>query len=90
MAELITQKQIFEGINAILKKQLHIKKDSEIALEAEIINDLGADSLQCVEIQLAIEDKYLISIPDEDLLKMEQERVKVGDVVNYVHKRLYS
>jgi len=49
-------------------------------LETSFIDDLGADSLDSIELAMALEDKFNLEIPDEDVEKMNT----VGDVVKYI------
>lgn len=63
----------------IIAKSLGISLDS-IKDESNFINDLGADSLNIVEIVMEIEDEYGIVIPDEDV----EELNTVGDLKNYI------
>ena len=63
----------------IIAEALGINQDS-IKDESNFINDLGADSLNIVEIVMEIEDEYGIEIPDEDV----EELNTVGDLKNYI------
>lgn len=70
---------IFEKIQKIISEQLGIDSE-EINLESSFIDDLGADSLDIVELIMAVETEFDLEIPDE-----EAEKVKVvGDVVDYI------
>ena len=69
----------FEKIRDIIVEQLQIQED-EIAMETDLMKDLSADSLDAVEIIMAIEDEWGIEIPDEDAEKIRT----VADLVNYV------
>lgn len=69
----------FEKIRDIIVEQLQIEED-EIAMETDLMKDLSADSLDAVEIIMAIEDEWGIEIPDEDAEKIRT----VADLVNYV------
>jgi len=71
--------KIGEEIVAMLIKQLN-KKPDQVATTARIKEDLGADSLDVVEILMAIEDKYGVQVPDEDVMKVKT----VGDVISLV------
>ena len=72
---------MFEKIADIVSKQLGADFD-DIDENTNIMDDLGADSLDVVEIIMAIEDEYGIEVPDEKL-----ENVKtVGDVVGYIEE----
>lgn len=75
----MTQEEIFDNVKAMVRKQLGID-DKEITPEASFIEDLGADSLDTVELIMALEDAYDIEIPDE-----EAEKIKtVQHVVDYI------
>ena len=70
---------MFEKIRACIASQLSIEED-EIKMESSFMNDLGADSLDIVELIMELEEKYDIEIPDEDVEKI----VTVGDIVEYI------
>ena len=59
-------------------------KESEVKSEARLVEDLGADSLDSVELTMALEEEFVIKIPDEDAEKTKT----VQDVINYISKRL--
>jgi len=63
----------------IIVEQLSVEKDKVVS-EASFVDDLGADSLDLVELIMAMEEKFDIEIPDEDAEKI----VTVQDAVNYV------
>lgn len=70
---------IFEKVKSIIADQLGLDA-SEIKMESSFIDDLGADSLDIVELVMALEEEFDIEMPDE-----EAEKIKsVGDVVNYI------
>ena len=69
----------------ILADQLGVEKD-KIKLDSKIADDLGADSLDTVEINQVLEEKFNISIPDADILKIK----KVSDVIDYLKSKLNS
>ena len=56
------------------------KKIDQITLTSRLVEDLGADSLDVVELVMAFEDEFGISLPDEDIAKMKT----VGDIVNFI------
>ena len=63
----------------IIKEQLGVE-ESEVKPEASFVDDLGADSLDTVEILMAIEEEFGIEIPDEDA----ENAKTVGDVISYI------
>ncbi|GAA9302375.1 acyl carrier protein [Helicobacter pylori] len=70
---------LFEDIQAVIAEQLNVDV-AQVTPEAEFVKDLGADSLDVVELIMALEEKFGIEIPDEQAEKI----VNVGDVVKYV------
>lgn len=75
------QSVIDERIKEIIIKQLAVDKEF-VTSQASFINDLGADSLDTVELIMEFEDAFKINIPDEDAKKMQT----VGDVINYIEE----
>ncbi len=74
---------IFEEVKETICQQLKAKPE-DITLETSFIDDLGADSLDSIELVVELEEKFGIEIPDEDA----QEMHTVGDVVNYIGKKI--
>lgn len=75
----MTVEQIFERVQLILVDQLSIDKEN-VTMTANFIDDLNADSLDIVELVMAMEQEFDISIPDE-----EAERIRtVSDAVNFI------
>ncbi len=72
-----------DRITKIIKEQLGVE-ESEVKLEARFVDDLGADSLDTVEILMAIEEEFGIEIPDEDA----ENAKTVEDVISYINKHL--
>ena len=70
---------MFEKIRACIASQLGIDEE-EIKMESSFMNDLGADSLDIVELIMALEEEYEIEIPDEDVEKI----TTVSDIVEYI------
>jgi acyl carrier protein len=70
---------MFEKIKTFIASQLSIDEE-EIKMESSFMNNLGADSLDIVELIMALEEEYEIEIPDEDVEKI----ATVGDVVEYI------
>lgn len=71
--------EIFDKVKEIIVEQLGVTEDS-ITNDASFIDDLGADSLDIVELIMALEEEFDIEIPDADAEKI----VTVGDVVEYI------
>jgi acyl carrier protein len=71
-----------EKIREILVEQLGVSED-EIDLNSSLTDDLGADSLDLVELVMAMEQEFDIEIPDEDAENIQT----VGDAVNYVKEK---
>ena len=72
-----------ERVIEIISDQLGLEKD-EIQLEASFIDDLGADSLDIVEMIMTIEDEFDIEISDEDAEKI----VSVQDAISYINDKM--
>ena len=73
----------FEKVKKIIAEQLGVK-DQEIKPESKFTDDLGADSLDTVELVMALEEEFGIEIPDEDAEKAKA----VKDVVAYIDDKL--
>lgn len=69
----------FERVRQLICDQLG-KVPEKVTMETKIVDDLGADSLDVVEMLMALEDEYGISLPDEVAMKLQT----VGDIVNYI------
>ncbi|HBA53503.1 acyl carrier protein [Syntrophorhabdus aromaticivorans] len=74
---------VAEKVKEMIIKQLD-SKESEVVPEARFIDDLGADSLDIVELIMALEDEYGLEIPDEDAEKIET----VGDAIRYIEEHI--
>ncbi|MGL4731612.1 MAG: acyl carrier protein [Clostridium sp.] len=74
---------MFEKISERIAEQLSLDVE-DISLESSFIDDLGADSLDIVELIMALEEEFDIEIPDEDAEKIST----VGDVVEYIKTRV--
>ncbi|GAA9276584.1 hypothetical protein TH0213_11280 [Helicobacter pylori] len=70
---------LFEQVRSIIAEQLNVDA-AQVTPEAEFVKDLGVDSLDVVELIMALEEKFGIEIPDEQAEKI----VNVGDVVKYI------
>jgi acyl carrier protein len=73
------REEILEKVKSVTVEQLNVEED-DVAEDAAFVDDLGADSLDIVELVMALEEEFGISIPDEDA-----ESIKtVGDAVAYI------
>ena len=73
------KEEVFEKVKGIIVEQLGVAENA-VTMEASFIDDLGADSLDIVELIMALEEEFDIEIPDADAEKI----VSVGDVVDYI------
>lgn len=73
---------VFEKVAAILAEQLDVSAE-DITVSTDLVNDLGADSLDIVDIVMTLEDEFDLEIPDEDV----ENVVTVGDIVRYLEDR---
>ena len=74
---------VFEKVSKILCDQLDLE-ESQVTMESVIADDLGADSLDVVDLVMSIEEEFDIEFPDEEV-----ENVKtVGDMVRYIETRV--
>ncbi len=76
------KEQILSRIKPIIANQLHISED-KITPEANLIKDLNIESLDTIELTMAIEEEFHIEIPDEDAEAMKT----VDDILIYIEKR---
>ncbi|MGL2404525.1 acyl carrier protein [Helicobacter pylori] len=74
---------LFETIQAVIAEQLNVDA-AQVTPEAKFVKDLGADSLDIVELIMALEEKFGIEISDEQVEKI----VNVGDAMRYIEKQL--
>ena len=72
-------KKMFELVRDLIVDMLSLEKD-DVQLDSNLFDDLGADSLDAVELNMALEEKTGIFIPDDDLKEMKTVR----DIVEYV------
>lgn len=75
----MSDKTIEDRVKDIIVEQLGVSPD-QVTLEAKFVEDLGADSLDTVELVMAFEEEFDIEVPDEDAEKLQS----VGDVVTYI------
>ena len=75
--------ETFDRVRDILCEQLDIESD-EVTTEASILDDLGADSLDVVDLVMTLEEEFDTEIPDEDIENLKT----VGDIVKYIEERV--
>ena len=79
----MSSEEIFEKVKGIIVEQLGATEAS-VTMEASFIDDLGADSLDIVELIMALEEEFDMEIPDADAEKI----VTVNDVVDYIKENV--
>lgn len=72
---------VFEKVKAIVVEQLDVDED-KVTLEAAIAEDLGADSLDVVDLIMSIEEEFEVEVPDEAVEKIKT----VGDIVKFIEE----
>ena len=75
----MSEKSIEQRVKDIIVEQLGVKPE-QVTPEAKFIEDLGADSLDTVELVMALEEEFGIEVPDEQAEKLQS----VGDVIKYI------
>ncbi|MEE1353985.1 MAG: acyl carrier protein [Acutalibacteraceae bacterium] len=73
---------VFEKVRDILADQLDLEEDS-ITMDSSFIEDLGADSLDLVDLVMSLEDEFGLEVPDDAIETMKT----VGDVVRYIESK---
>ena len=81
--EFMSEKSIEEKVKDIIVEQLGVNPE-QVTQTASFIEDLGADSLDTVELVMAFEEEFSVDVPDEDAEKLQT----VGDVVKYIEGKL--
>ena len=78
------EQQVLEQVKKVVIEQLGVS-EAEVSREASFVDDLGADSLDTVELVMALEEAFSTEIPDEDAEKIKT----IGDTVSYIlsHKK---
>ena len=76
-------KMVIDKVIAILCEQFEVD-ENEITEETSLVDDLGADSMDSLDITMALEEEFDIEIPDEDA----EELKTVGDIVNYIEANI--
>ncbi len=75
-------KPVADRVKEIVVEQLGVNPD-QVTLEASFVEDLGADSLDIVELIMAFEEEFGVEVPDEEAEKLQ----KVGDVIRYIEEK---
>lgn len=78
----MSDKSIEDRVKEIIVEQLGVNAD-QVTTEAKFVEDLGADSLDTVELVMAFEEEFEIEVPDEDAEKLQS----VGDVITYINSQ---
>jgi acyl carrier protein len=78
----MADKSIEEKVKDIIVEQLGVNPE-QVTPTASFIEDLGADSLDIVELVMAFEEEFSVEVPDEDAEKLQT----VGDVIKYIEER---
>ncbi len=76
--------QLAEKVNSIIVEKLGVDDSTSLVPEANLLDDLGADSLDVVELVMALEEEFNIEVPDEDVESIRT----IGDIVQYVGARI--
>ena len=79
----MSSEEIFDKVKEIIVEQLGVAENT-VTMEASFIDDLGADSLDIVELVMALEEEFDLEIPDGDAEKI----VSVSDVVDYIKENV--
>ena len=75
--------EIFDKVKGVIVEQLNVEED-DVNEDASFVDDLGADSLDIVELVMALEEEFGVSIPDESAEKIKM----VGDAVDFIAENL--
>ena len=73
---------VSDKVKSIIVEQLGVDEE-EVTPDASFVDDLGADSLDTVELVMAFEEEFSVEVPDEDAEKLQT----VGDVVKYIEEK---
>ena len=75
---------VFEKVKSILAEQLDIENEDNITMESLLVEDLGADSLDSIDIVMSVEDEFKVEVPDEVIENM----ISVADIVNFIENNI--
>lgn len=79
----MTSDEVFERVKIIVAEKLGVEED-EISLSSELVEDLGADSLDLVDLVMAFEDEFGTKVEDEEIESINT----VEDIVKYIKKKM--
>ena len=80
----MSQAELFEKVKKIVTEQLSVEDPGKITPQSKFMEDLGADSLDTVELVMALEEEFDIEIPDE----AAEQIVSVQDAVDYINNKV--
>lgn len=80
--QIMSDKSIEDRVKEIIVEQLGVNAD-QVTTEAKFVEDLGADSLDTVELVMAFEEEFEIEVPDEEAEKLQS----VGDVITFINSQ---
>lgn len=75
---------VFEKVVKILAEQLDIANEASITMDSLLVEDLGADSLDAIDIIMSVEDEFGMEVPDEVIENMST----VADIVSYIENNM--
>ena len=75
---------LLDKVKAIIAEQLEVEELDEMTVDTTLMGDLEADSLDAVEIMMALEDEFEVEIPDEDAEAFKN----IGDIVDYLEGKI--
>ena len=78
----MAKEEIFDKLKELVVDQLGVEED-EVTMEATMQDDLGADSLDLVDLVMSVEEEFGVKVADEDLENIKTD----GDIVNYIEER---
>ncbi|MEH2435651.1 MAG: acyl carrier protein [Nostoc sp.] len=80
----MSQTELFDKVKDIVAEQLSVEDKTKITLQSKFMEDLGADSLDTVELVMALEEEFDIEIPDE----AAEQIISVQDAVDYINNKV--
>ncbi|MEH2312576.1 MAG: acyl carrier protein [Nostoc sp.] len=80
----MSQTELFEKVKKIVTEQLSVDDPTKITPQSKFMDDLGADSLDTVELVMALEEEFDIEIPDE----AAEQIISVQDAVDYINNKV--